>query len=115
MNKEDLVKAIGSFDEKDLADVLDLLEIINGERYNNKSFNDRMVWSNIKGMAKNFKNPQYKYVEVWTCTSALTSMITEAINKAEADGFRWHDTQYQTSVNSNNMLVRSALLIFKKD
>ena len=34
MNKEDLVKAIGSFDEKDLADVLDLLEIINGERYN---------------------------------------------------------------------------------
>ena len=115
MTKQELLNGIGVYCEKDLEDVLDLLEIINGERYTNKDFNDAMVWSNIKGIAKNFKKPQYKYVEVWTCTSSLTSMITEAINKAEADGFRWHDTQYQTSVNSNNMLVRSALLIFKKD
>lgn len=115
MNKEQLLNAIGTYDEKDLQEVLHLLEILNGERYNNENFNDTMTWSNIKSIAKNFKNPQYKYVEVWTCTSSLTGMITEAINKAEADGFRWHDTQYQTSMNSNNMLVRSALLIFKKD
>lgn len=115
MNKQELMKAIGTFDEKDLVDVLDLLEIINGERYNNDSFNDKIVWSNIKGIAKNFKNPKFKYVEVWTCTSSLTNMITDAIDKANSEGFRWHDTQYQTSVNSNNMLVRSALLIFKKD
>lgn len=114
MTKQDLVKAIGTFDEKDLQDVLDLLEIINGERYNNKEFNDNMVWSNIKGVAKNFKNPQYKYVEVWTATNGLSGMITEAINEAKADGFRWHDTQY-TMGNNQGVLIHSALLIFKKD
>lgn len=113
MNKEQLLKAIGTY-EGDLEDVLELLEILNGERCNNDNHNDTLTWSAIKGTAKGFKNPQYKYVEVWTATNGLSAMITDAINEAKKEGFRWHDTQY-TMGNNQGVLIHSALLIFKKD
>lgn len=113
MNKEQLLKAIGTYDEKDLQEVLDLLGIINGRRYNDKKFNDNIVWSNIKGIADNYNNPQYKYVEVWSAMNQLSEMITESINDAAKDGYVWHDTQYQLG-NNNGILIHGALLIFKK-
>ena len=52
MNKQELLKAIGTY-EGDLEDVLELLEILNGERCNNDNHNDALTWSAIKGTAKN--------------------------------------------------------------
>ena len=113
MTKQELLKAIGTYDEKDLEDVLELLGIINGERYNDPEFNDELRWSNIKGVARNFTNPKFMYVEVWTDGNDLSERITTSINEAKVKGYSWHDTQYQLS-NNNGLIIHSALLIFKK-
>ena len=112
MTKQELLKAIGTYDEKDLEDVLELLGIINGERYNDPDFNDELRWSNIKGVARNFTNPKFMYVEVWTNINDLAERITEAINEAKAKGYSWHDTQYQ--LTNSDGIIHGALLIFKK-
>ena len=113
MTKQDLVKAIGTYGENDLIDVLEVLEIINGERINNQNFNDVMTWSCIKGAAKGYREPRYAYAEVFTHDNTLTAMITKSIDEMKLKGYAWHDTQYQT-VSNNGVIVHSALLIFKK-
>ena len=111
--KNELLKGISTYCKKDLEDVLELLEIINSERINNENHNDALTWSAIKGTAKKFSDPKYAYVEVYTHDNTLTSMITKSIDEMKLKGYMWHDTQYQLG-NKNDMMIHSALLIFKK-